>query len=223
MNKLDEAALQLNRAIKLRKRSNYEPHYLLSLVRLRQGDDQKAIIEAKRAAKLKPGFAPAYKALSEAYLMKGDYANAEKALLRYLDRVRNKTEAAILKERLTGIRILARARPEASVQKPITRPKIHRIPRPLYTDEARRYKVEGAVRVEALFGTDGTIRHAFVVRGLGFGLDEAALKAAQGIDFDPGEIDGQPAPMWISVSIIFAITEEEIKAKDDPKIALLNY
>jgi TonB family protein len=220
MNKLGEASQKLNYAIVLSKRPNYELHYTLSLVKLRQGDGRTAISEAKRAVALRPGFAPAQKVLSDAYLMIGNYKHAEKWLALYLLHVRDQAEVAVLKERMMGIKTLARARPESSVQKPLTRPKVIRIPQTVYTDEARRYRVEGMVRVQALFGKDATIQQAFVVRGLGFGLDEEALKVARGIKFRPGEVDGRPISMWSGVNIVFTLREREREPKTDIRIAL---
>jgi periplasmic protein TonB len=79
-----------------------------------------------------------------------------------------------------------------SVQKLITFPLSHKILHPGYTLEALRYKVERLVRLEVLFGSDGYIKYALVVRGLGFGLDEEALKTTRNIELEPGEVDGQP-------------------------------
>jgi TonB family protein len=220
MNRLGEASRNFHYAIGFSKRPDYELHYLLGLVMLRQGDAQGAIAEATRAAALKPRFAPARKLLSDAYLMKKDYRRSEKALKRYLASVRDRTEAAEIKERIKALKSLGRAKSEKSVQKPIAHPQIYTIPKPGYTPEALRYKVEGAVRVEVLFGSNGAIQHAFVVRGLGFGLDEQALKAARGIEFKPGEVGGQPASMWMGVEILFGPIEIEKKREGTPRIAL---
>jgi TonB family protein len=220
MNKLREAARNFHYAIGYSKRPDYELHYLLGLVMLRQGDGKGAIDEATRAVALKPRFAPARKLLSDAYLMKKDYERSEKALRRYLASVRDRTEAVEIKERIEAMRSLSRAKPQNSVQKPITLPRIYKIPHPGYTLEALRYKVEGSVRLEVLFGSDGAVKHALVVRGLGFGLDEEALKAARGIECKPGEVDGQSVSMWMGVEILFGAIEIERERRETPKIAL---
>lgn len=219
-NKLREATRNLYLAINSARRPDYELHYLLGLVQLRQNDADGAINEATRATALKPRFAPAQKLLSDAYLVKRDFKRSEKALNRYLSSVRDPMEAAEIKERIKALKNLRGARPEELVRKPITLPRIIKIPHPGYTTEALRYKVEGAVQVEALFGSDGVIQHVLLVRGLGFGLDEAALKAARGIEFKPGEVDGHPASMWMGVSILFSKIEIERKQKESPRIAL---
>jgi hypothetical protein len=73
--------------------------------------------------------------------------------------------------------------------------------------------------LEVLFGSDGAVKHALVVRGLGFGLDEEALKAARGIEFKPGEVDGQPVSMWMGVEILFGPVEIERERRENPRIA----
>ena len=74
--------------------------------------------------------------------------------------------------------------------------------------------------MDVLFGSDGAIQHALVARGLGFGLDEVALKAAREIEFMPGEADGQPVSMWMGVDILFWAIEIEKKQGEAPRIAL---
>src|SRR5262249_46327280 len=46
-------------------------------------------------------------------------------------------------------------------------------PNPIYTDEARKLRIEGEVLIEVVFESDGKVRIVRVVRGLGHGLDEA--------------------------------------------------
>jgi TonB family protein len=220
MNKMRDAARSFHYAIGYSKRPDYELHYLLGLVTLRQGDAEGAIAEATKAAALNPRFAPARKLLGDAYLMKKDYKQSEKALKRYLASVRDQTEKTEIKERIEAMKSLGLAKPEKSVQKPITRPRIYKIPHPGYTLEALRYKVEGSVRLEVLFGYDGAVKHALVVRGLGFGLDEEALKAARGIEFKPGEVDGQSVSIWMGVEILFGAMEIERERRETPRIAI---
>jgi TonB family protein len=58
-------------------------------------------------------------------------------------------------------------------------------PKPQYTEEARRLRIEGEVWLDVLFGADGAVRVRGVVRSLGHGLDEAAIAAAREIRFHP--------------------------------------
>src|SRR5208282_723162 len=51
-------------------------------------------------------------------------------------------------------------------------------PNPVYTEEARNLKLEGEVLLEVEFAANGQLHVNRVVRGLGHGLDEAAIAAA---------------------------------------------
>ena len=64
-------------------------------------------------------------------------------------------------------------------------------PNPVYTDEARKLKIEGEVLVEVVFRASGQVQTVRVVKGLGHGLDEAALHAAEQIRFKPALQEGQ--------------------------------
>jgi len=78
-------------------------------------------------------------------------------------------------------------------------------PRPVYTDEGRRLKVEGEVLIEVVFTATGQVRVQRVVRGLGHGLDESAIQAAQKIQFKPALKDGQPSDFQAVLHIVFQL------------------
>jgi TonB family protein len=78
-------------------------------------------------------------------------------------------------------------------------------PKPAYTEEARRLGVEGEVIVEAMFTAAGQIHVLKTLRGLGHGLDENALRAAEAIRFRPAERDGQPVDFTAAIHIIFQL------------------
>jgi TonB family protein len=78
-------------------------------------------------------------------------------------------------------------------------------PKPDYTDEGRKQKVNGEVRLEVLFKSDGQVRVIRVVQGLGYGLDEQAVKAAEQIKFKPALHEGQPIDSTAQVHIIFEL------------------
>ena len=78
-------------------------------------------------------------------------------------------------------------------------------PNPIYTDEARSLKLEGEVLLEVSFGANGTLHVNRVVRGLGHGLDEAAIAAANKIRFKPALRDGQPADSTAIVHVTFQL------------------
>jgi TonB family protein len=78
-------------------------------------------------------------------------------------------------------------------------------PTPAYTEEARRARVEGEVLLEVVLEASGRIRVLRVVQGLGHGLDESAIHAAEKINFKPAMRDGQPADSTAVLHIIFQL------------------
>ena len=78
-------------------------------------------------------------------------------------------------------------------------------PRPVYTDEGRQLKVEGEVLLDVVFTASGQIRIVKVVRGLGHGLDESAIRAAEKIQFKPALRDGRPADFEAVLHIVFEL------------------
>jgi TonB family protein len=78
-------------------------------------------------------------------------------------------------------------------------------PRPEYTAEGRSLKLEGDVVIDLVFRADGTVQVNRVLSGLGHGLDEAAVRAAQQIKFKPAKRDGQPVDFPARVRIEFRL------------------
>jgi len=76
-------------------------------------------------------------------------------------------------------------------------------PNPIYTQEARDLKLEGEVLLEVSFSANGTLHVNRVVRGLGHGLDEAAIAAANKIRFKPALRYGQPVDSTAVVHVMF--------------------
>lgn len=76
-------------------------------------------------------------------------------------------------------------------------------PNPVYTQEARDRKLEGEVLLEVSFSANGTLHVNRVVRGLGHGLDEAAIAAANKIRFKPALRFGQPVDSTAVVHVSF--------------------
>jgi len=78
-------------------------------------------------------------------------------------------------------------------------------PKPEYTAEGRNLKLEGDVVIDVVFLSNGTMQINHVVSGLGHGLDEAAVRAAQTIRFKPAKREGQPVDFPARVRIEFRL------------------
>jgi TonB family protein len=79
-------------------------------------------------------------------------------------------------------------------------------PAPSYTSEARQRKIEGDVELEVEFTATGQVRVIRVIRGLGYGLDESAVKAAENIRFAPARRDGQAVDAQGRLKIVFRLS-----------------
>ncbi len=78
-------------------------------------------------------------------------------------------------------------------------------PTPSYSTEARALKIEGEVALEVEFLATTKIRVVRVVRGLGHGLDEAAVQAAEQIRFKPAQSGGRPVDVRTTLHIVFKL------------------
>lgn len=78
-------------------------------------------------------------------------------------------------------------------------PKVLKEKRIAYPERARRAGVEGIVELKLVIDPQGRVREAEVQKGLGFGLDEAALSAIKEFEFSPAKIKLDP----VAVRIIY--------------------
>ena len=74
-----------------------------------------------------------------------------------------------------------------------------------YTGEARQLKVQGDVVLRVTFTAAGQVQVQGVLRGLGHGLDEEALRVAQQIRFRPATRDGRPVDLTTNITITFQL------------------
>ena len=101
---------------------------------------------------------------------------------------------------------LAKAQTVAAKVSPLAPVAIQSKPAPVYTEEARRLHVEGDVVVQVVFSATGEIRIVGVVKGLGHGLDEAAVAATRQIRFTPARRDGQFVDYPATIHVVFALS-----------------
>ncbi|MHB1022345.1 MAG: energy transducer TonB [Acidobacteriaceae bacterium] len=75
-----------------------------------------------------------------------------------------------------------------------------------YTEEAKQLHIQGSVDLEVVFTARGTVQVLRVVHGLGHGLDESAIRSAEGIRFKPAMQNGHPIDRRTIVHIIFQLS-----------------
>ena len=88
---------------------------------------------------------------------------------------------------------------------PTTSVEITYKPNPAYTDEARNLKLEGEVLLEVEFLASGQLHVTRVVRGMGHGLDETAVAAANKMRFKPAMRNGQAMDSTAIVHVVFQL------------------
>ena len=88
---------------------------------------------------------------------------------------------------------------------PTTQVEITFKPNPIYTQEARQLRLEGEILLEVMFGANGQLHVNRVVRGMGHGLDEAAMDAANRIRFKPAMRNGVPVDSTNIVHVTFQL------------------
>ncbi len=76
---------------------------------------------------------------------------------------------------------------------------------PQFTEEARKERVQGIVIIEALVGEDGVVRDVKVLKGLPFGLDQAAADAVRQWTFLPAMKDGKPVAVVFNLTVNFKL------------------
>ncbi len=78
-------------------------------------------------------------------------------------------------------------------------------PRPGYPNSAKYTDTQGEIMVAVLFSHTGKIDHVVIIEGLENGLNEAAIKAATAIQFEPATRDGKPISVIKRVQYNFKI------------------
>jgi TonB family protein len=99
--------------------------------------------------------------------------------------------------------------PPAGVYKPggnVANPILKYAVDPHYSEQARRAKYQGVCVIALIVDAQGNPQNARVVRPLGMGLDEEALKAVRKYKFKPALMDGKtPVPVEINMEVNFRI------------------
>jgi TonB family protein len=89
----------------------------------------------------------------------------------------------------------------------ISNPEAIYSPRPNYTADAMRAKVQGVVALEAVVRPDGSVGDVKITRSLDqhFGLDMEAIRTVKSWRFRPAKRNGEPVPVWVDVELTFTL------------------
>lgn len=80
-----------------------------------------------------------------------------------------------------------------------------------YPEMARRAQIEGKVIVQFIIDKEGNVIDPEVIRGIGGGCDEVALKAVKKAKFKPGMQRGKPVMVKYSMPISFTLKNQNSK------------
>jgi TonB family protein len=76
---------------------------------------------------------------------------------------------------------------------------------PVYTESARRDKVNGKVILESIIDEDGCVRHLVVCRGLHPDLDRSAMDTISTWVFKPATLEGKPVKIYYVLTVSFSV------------------
>lgn len=76
-----------------------------------------------------------------------------------------------------------------------------------YPEMARRAAIEGRVTIQFIVNEQGEVENPRVIRGIGGGCDEEALKAVMTARFKPGMQRGRPVRVQYSLPIVFRFAD----------------
>jgi TonB family protein len=111
---------------------------------------------------------------------------------------------------LLALAAVAAAQQPSPVNRPgegVTSPTIVREVKPLYTDAAKKERIQGTVVMDVVVQSDGSVGDVTVTRSLDqtYGLDDEAVKAMKQWTFDPGKKDGKAVPVLVQVEMSFTL------------------
>jgi len=116
---------------------------------------------------------------------------------------------------LAGVLLLsflgvARAQEPSSVPRPgkdVTAPKIEKEVKPVYTESAKKERIQGLVGMDVVVLADGSVGDVTVTRSLDkeHGLDDESVKAVKQWRFVPGKKDGKAVPVLVEIEMAFTL------------------
>jgi TonB family protein len=75
--------------------------------------------------------------------------------------------------------------------------------RPDYPEEARKARFQGTVSLETIVREDGSVQIVRILHGVGFGMDQQAIRAVLQWKFKPARMNGKPVAAYMNVEVNF--------------------
>jgi bla regulator protein blaR1 len=87
----------------------------------------------------------------------------------------------------------------------VSAPKLVFAPDPVFTEEAKRAKYQGACVIATTVDAQGNPQRVQVIRHLGKGLDKKAVEAVRQYKFEPAMRNGEPVAVEVNIEVNFRI------------------
>jgi TonB family protein len=87
----------------------------------------------------------------------------------------------------------------------VTKPSKLYSPMPVYTEMARKARLQGVVVVEAILDQDGCVVQPHVLKGLPMGLDKVAVATVRQWVFAPATLAGRPVKVYYTLTVNFQV------------------
>ncbi len=91
------------------------------------------------------------------------------------------------------------------VEGEVTKPSKLYTPMPVYTEMARKARLQGVVVLETILDQDGCVVQPHVLKGLPMGLDRVAVAAVQQWVFAPATLAGKPVKVYYTLTVNFRV------------------
>ena len=206
----------------LQKKHNYRSAKVLlgmTLTKLgeqseKQGDRTRAVAQLREALRLDPDEAYWHSALAKLLHAQGDADEATEECSQAAQLSPDDSGLAggcgfgargeISKKGGTDPKLTAGVQP-LKVGGPVTAPVPIEKPDPSYSEKARFARLQGTTVLLLVVDAQGDVEQATVVKPLGLGLDERALRTVRTWKFKPSTRNGTPVPVRVMVEVSFRL------------------
>lgn len=222
--KLVEAARQAEYVISLDAR-DAEIYYVLGLANLRLGKSDAALEHAEQSLKYDDKFARSHLLKAQVLMARKseptDYAGiyakfraAAESLDNFIQLLNDTTDLSFWRRQRESLQYFINYYDEKQKSSVDSKDDKIQASTPIkiltkraasYTEQARYAGLSGSISLLVAFAESGEISHVFALNSLGYGLDEAAIKAAKEIKFEPELQNGKPITVVKMITYSFTI------------------
>jgi TonB family protein len=171
---------------------------LKALMQSEHPDDAQILAQSERVAQTRASLEKAYASLMLA--IRKELSKEQWAILEEIRELRFPSIVQGMPAELGS--------PEEGVYsvKGVKPPKVIYQSMPSYTEEARAKKIEGLILLQVFVRKDGSVGDVKVLKGLGCGLDENAIRTiTKEWRFEPGTLNGQPVDVKATIEVSFRL------------------